>query len=172
MLVTDYILGEGLKDRDLHWQPHSRAIPVQAPLQDSYPSMLVGSSPLDFLLRRYCVFPYRTHGQRIPRKHAAKLFEQSHIPLVHPPPITSWFGCIIWPGWCNVLISPGTGPGDETAAVGEEYGSLGDCNGFTSGPTVIVSLLVGTSGFIFIGKGPGELGAWLYVSWGVSCCGC
>jgi hypothetical protein len=47
----------------------------------------------------------------------------------------------------------------ESLAVGVgNEGSLGDCNGFSSGATTIVSLLVGTSGFVFTGRGPGELG--------------
>lgn len=96
-------------------------------------------------------------GQISPKQQIPK-FENSQSPLLHPPPRTSWFGCIIWPGWWYSLRSS-TGACVVAARVGGgKEGSLGDCSGFASGATIIVSLRVGASGFTFNGRGPGECG--------------
>jgi hypothetical protein len=111
------------------------------------------------------------HGQISPKQQIPKL-ENSQRPLLHPPPCTTWFACIIWPGWWYSLRSS-TGACVVVCLVGGgNDGSLGDWRGFASGATVIVSLRVGASGLTFSGRGPGEfgggdLGGLVYVAyWG------
>ena len=128
------------------------------PLQVSYPSILVGSSFFDFIESRCCVLPYKMHGHSSPRQQIPK-FENSHSPLLHPPPLISWFGWVVWPGWWYALRSSGWAACDVVALVGGgKYGDLGDCRGFSSGAMGIVSLRGGASGFTFRGSGPGEFG--------------
>ena len=52
--------------------PQASAKSPHAPLQASYPSRLVGSSPANFRLRRCCVLPYMRQGRMRERQHVGE----------------------------------------------------------------------------------------------------
>lgn len=97
--VRPYTYSErGCKRRsNLHWHPHNRAMTVHDALQDSYPSILVGSCRFDFLERRCCVRPYRMHGHHRP-KQQTPISEHSQSPVDQLPPLTLCWGWKAWPG--------------------------------------------------------------------------